>query len=207
MSVTPQTDADPATTLAPVWREVLRSSHRVLVDVVSGIGVDQLQLPTPCSEWTVTQVVQHAAGDQRAFAQALGVGAGPDYDPSVPSGALEGPAATLIAIAVDEVAAAWGRVADDTESVPTPLPHGELPTSVAGVMCGLDAAVHAWDIAVATGQRSPLTEDLAEAFLLAATGLIEPLREWGAFGAALEDSASDTAVERLLRYLGRNPRR
>ncbi|RDI59046.1 TIGR03086 family metal-binding protein [Nocardia pseudobrasiliensis] len=207
MSTIPQTDADPAVALAPVWREVLIASHRALVDVVSGIGGDQWQLPTPCAEWNVTQVIQHAAGDQRAYARALGVGTGPDYDPFAPSGAIEGTAATLVATAVDEVAAAWGRVGEDVATVPTPLPHGELPTPVAAVMCGLDAAVHAWDIAVATGQRSPLTEELAEAFLAAATGLVEPLRQWGAFAAVVDGTAEDTAVDRLLRYLGRNPRR
>ncbi|MGY2062332.1 TIGR03086 family metal-binding protein, partial [Nocardia gipuzkoensis] len=159
------------------------------------------------AEWNVTQVIQHAAGDQRAYARALGVGAGPEYDPFAPSGTIDGSAATLVATAVDEVAAAWGRVGDEVATVPTPLPHGELPTPVAAVMCGLDAAVHAWDIAVATGQRSPLTEELAEALLAAATGLVEPLRQWGAFAAVLDGTPEDTAVERLLRYLGRNPRR
>ncbi|MGV9677573.1 TIGR03086 family metal-binding protein [Nocardia sp. NPDC003482] len=202
----PRTVADPAAALAPVWREVLIGSHRALVDVVSGIGGDQWQLPTPCADWTVTQVIQHAAGDQRAYATALGVGAGPDYDPFAPSGSIDGQPATLVATAVDEAAAAWERVTDDTAAVPTPLPHGELPAPVAAVMCGLDAAVHAWDVAVATGQRSPLTEELAEAFLIAATGLVEPLRQWGAYAAVVAGEDTDTAVRRLLRYLGRDPR-
>ncbi|MCM6775940.1 TIGR03086 family metal-binding protein [Nocardia sp. CDC159] len=206
MSTIPQTAADPAAALASVWRGVLVDAHRALVDVVSGIGVDQWQLPTPCSEWTVTQVIQHAAADQRLYAHALGVGGGPDYDPFAPSGTIDGQAATLIATAVDEAAAAWGSVGEDTATVPTPLPHGELPTPVAAVMCGLDAAVHAWDIAVATGQRSPLTEELATVFLIAATGLVDPLRQFGVFAAALDTEADATAVERLLRYLGRNPR-
>jgi hypothetical protein len=39
--------------------------------------------------------------------------------------------------------------------------------SAAGA-CTLDAAVHAWDIAVATGQPSPLPDELAEALLAVA---------------------------------------
>jgi len=32
----------------------------------------QLDAPTPCTNWTVTQVLQHAAGDQLAWAAAVG---------------------------------------------------------------------------------------------------------------------------------------
>ncbi|MBB5915199.1 uncharacterized protein (TIGR03086 family) [Nocardia transvalensis] len=206
MNTSSQTAADPAATLAPVWRDVLAASHRALAEAVAGIGADQWQLPTPCSDWTVTQVVQHAAGDQRAYAKFLGVGTGPDYDPFAPSGALDGSAADLIATALEETATAWSTVADDTESVPTPLPHGALPTPVAAVMCALDAAVHAWDIAIATGQPSPLDDEIATHLLTAATGLVEPLRQWGAYAAIVDAEPADTAVDRLLRYLGRTPR-
>lgn len=198
--------SDPAAVLAPVWREVLAESYRALTTAVAGIADHQWQVPTPCSQWTVTQVVQHAAGDQLAYAAALGIGTGPAEDPFAPSGSIAGTAADLIATAVDETAAAWATVTDDTETVPTPLPHGALPTAVAAVMCALDAGVHAWDIAIATGQPSPLTEDLATAFLTAATGLVEPLRQWGAYAAVLDGEPGDSAVDALLRYLGRDPR-
>ncbi|MBF6330942.1 TIGR03086 family metal-binding protein [Nocardia transvalensis] len=206
MSITPQTADDPATALAPVWRDVLIASHRALVDVVAGIGHEQWRLPTPCSQWTVTQVIQHAAADQRAYARALGVGSGPEYDPFAPSGTITGLPAALVATAVDEAAAAWATVTDPTAPVPTPLPHGALPASVAAVLCALDAAVHAWDIAAATGQRSPLTDDLAAALLLGAGGLIEPLRQYGVYDPAVAGDPTDTPVDQLLRYLGRDPR-
>ncbi|GAB0105656.1 hypothetical protein JMUB6875_46370 [Nocardia sp. JMUB6875] len=208
MSTNPQTDTTPAAALAPVWRDVLAASHRALIDVVAGIGADQWDNATPCSEWTVTQVIQHAAGDQLAYAKFLGIGDGPSYNPFEPSGAIEGGAAELVSAAIEPTAAAWATVSDDTETVPTPLPHGELPTPVAGVMCALDAAVHAWDIAIGTGQPSPLTDELAGHLLTAADGLIEPLRNYGVFAAVVEGApASDTpVVDRLLAYLGRDPR-
>ncbi|WP_067572340.1 TIGR03086 family metal-binding protein [Nocardia acidivorans] len=208
MSADSHTTATPAVLLAPVWRDVLATSYRALTDAVAGVADDQWQLATPCSDWTVTQVLQHAAGDQLAYAKFLGIGDGPTYDPFSPSGTLEGTPAALVAAAVEETAAAWATVADDAETVPTPLPHGELPTPVAAVMCALDAAVHAWDIAIATGQPSPLTEELAGHLLTASRGLVEPLRQWGAFAAVVEsDSASATPVaDELLGYLGRAPR-
>ncbi|MGV9414461.1 TIGR03086 family metal-binding protein [Nocardia sp. NPDC003693] len=198
----------PAAALAPVWREVLATSYRALTDAVAGVADDQWQLATPCSEWTVTQVVQHAAGDQLAYASALGIGAGPAYDPFSPSGAIEGTPAKLIAAAVDETATAWATVSDDTEAVPTPLPFGDLPTPVAGVLCAMDAAVHAWDIAIATGQPSPLTDEIAGHLLTAARGLIEPLRQYGVFADIVEPGtpSATPVVDELLEYLGRDPR-
>jgi hypothetical protein len=54
------------------------------------------------------------------------------------------------------------------DPVPSPLPIGPLSAEVAAGACALDAAVHAWDIAVATGQPSPLPDELAEALLAVA---------------------------------------
>ncbi|MEU8824965.1 hypothetical protein [Streptomyces sp. NPDC048636] len=68
----------------------------------------------------------------------------------------------------------------------------------------LDAAVHAWDMAVATGQPSPLTTELARPLLAAARQLAEPLRGF-AFGPELPAEEGDDEVAALLRYLGRRP--
>src|SRR5438067_930390 len=70
----PAMNATAATNLDSIWREVLAESFRALETVTAGVGADQWQLPTPCAEWTVTQVVQHAAGDQLAYAKSLGIG-------------------------------------------------------------------------------------------------------------------------------------
>src|SRR5690606_32192362 len=209
MDITTRQDStrqDATTELAPVWRTVLAASYEALRNAASAVTPEQWRLPTPCAEWNVAQVAEHAAGDQRAYAAALGAGTGPAYDPFTPSGELaDGPVA-LIAAALDDTAAAWATVDDDTEAVPSPLPFGPLPTPVAAVLCALDAAVHAWDIAVATGQPSPLTDELAAPILAAAQGRVEPLRQWGAYGPVV-DGDGGTATDRLLRYLGREPRR
>ncbi|GAA0372778.1 hypothetical protein NE235_30775 [Actinoallomurus spadix] len=68
----------------------------------------------------------------------------------------------------------------------------------------LDAAVHAWDIAVATGRPSPLAPGLAERLLPVAETLAEPLRGF-AYAPALDPRPADDATAALLRYLGRDP--
>ena len=69
--------------------------------------------------------------------------------------------------------------------MPTPLPQGALPVWLAAGACALDAGVHAWDIAVATGQPSPLTPNLAGPLMVAARAIVEPLRAYGAYASSL----------------------
>jgi uncharacterized protein (TIGR03086 family) len=160
--------------------------------------------PTPCSEWTVIQVLQHAAGDQLAWSAALGVGSGPAENPFAPSGQLDGSAGDLLEPALATARTAWAGISHDQEAVPTPLPQGELPAEVAAAACALDAAVHAWDIAAALGQPGFLPGGLA-AELLPAQVIIEPLRQFGAYAAAQPPQPGDDHAAELLRYLGRDP--
>ncbi len=69
----------------------------------------------------------------------------------------------------------------------------------------LDAAIHAWDIAMATGQSSPLTPELARALTPVARSIIEPLRQYGAYAEALAPAAAADDAAVLLSYLGRRP--
>jgi hypothetical protein len=110
--------------------------------------------------------------------------------------------------ALAESAAAWIGLRPDGKPVPSPLPQGEMTPARAAGAAALDVAIHAWDIAVATGQGSPLSAALARSLQPVAEGMVEPLRAFGAHGPALEVSngpgqAGDTAV--VLCYLGRRP--
>ena len=81
----------------------------------------------PCSEWDVTQVLQHAAGDQLGYAAVLGHGQGPDFDPFAPSGSLSTTVTDLLEPALEAAAEAFAGVAADDGAVPVPLPQGPSP--------------------------------------------------------------------------------
>lgn len=181
---------------------LLSAAHKALRTAVA--GVRNWSLPTPCSAWNATQVLQHAAGDQQGYAAFITGSGGPEFDPFSPSGELSGAPSDFLEPTLRAAAAAFATVAADATAVPTPLPQGALPAPVAVGAAALDAAVHAWDIAVATGQKSPLTPQLAAALLPVAKELAEPLRGF-AYAAALESEAGDDAAAELLRYLGRDP--
>jgi uncharacterized protein (TIGR03086 family) len=185
------------------WTVITESLDRLATAATMISNADQAA-PTPCREWTVTQILQHAAGDQLAWAAALGEGSGPDGNPFAPSGHLERGVGDLLDPSLVTARTAWAKIGSGDDAVPTPLPQGELPAPVAAAACALDAAIHAWDIATALGQPGFLPDDLAIQ-LLPARDIIEPLRQFGAYAAALPPQPGDDPAAELLRYLGRDP--
>jgi uncharacterized protein (TIGR03086 family) len=183
---------------------IVTESLKLLRAATAAVPDAKKDAPTPCSEWTVTQVLQHAAGDQLAWAAALGTGTGPTYNPFEPSG-LDTDLDALVAFAIATATTAWATVDEGDSAVATPLPQGALPVETAAAACALDAAVHAWDVSVAVGLPSPIDDDLASRLLPAAHEIVELLRQYGAYGPPLEPDAGDRATEELLRYLGRDP--
>ncbi|MGW0753111.1 TIGR03086 family metal-binding protein [Streptomyces sp. NPDC002587] len=190
---------------ASKW-DLLDQAHEALRIAVIGVPADGWDRPTPCEKWNVTQVFQHAAGDQLAYAAGLTGGPGPSEDPFAPSGSMAGPPAQLLEPALAAAAEAFTGVAPGAAEVAVPLPPFTVSAETAVGAAALDAAVHAWDIAVATGQEPPLTPALAAALRPAADALAEPLRGF-AYGPALPAGPGDGAgpVASLLAFLGRDP--
>jgi uncharacterized protein (TIGR03086 family) len=184
---------------------VLDTGYEILRKVVAAVAPQDWGRPTPCAQWNATQVLQHAAGDQIAWASAFSDTAPPHANPFEPSGTLDDSPEAVVEAALEVAARAWAGVAKDASEVRTPIPPVPvLPAETAAAACALDAAVHAWDIAVATGQPSPLTPAIAAVLLIAAPAVADPLRGW-AYADALSPAEDDDDADRLLRYLGRDP--
>ena len=113
----------------------------------------------------------------------------PGENPFAPSGQLGTEPLAYAEAALDASAPAWTAIGEDAGPVPTPLPQGPMAPAAAAGAAALDAAIHAWDIAMATGQGSPLTPELARALTPVAHSIVEPLRQYGAYAQALEPSA------------------
>lgn len=175
--------------------------------MVRDVGEEGWAKPTPCARWTARQVLNHARLDQQAFGAFLTGEGGPQDDPFQPADAFGADPVRELEDVLTRVAAAWDTVRD-APGVTTPLPVGPLPLWVGAGACALDAAVHAWDIAVATGQDAPLPPSLAEGLLAVAH---EPwagqLRAF-AFAPVVPAPRGGTgdAADALLRHLGRDPR-
>ncbi|MER6563565.1 TIGR03086 family metal-binding protein [Streptomyces sp. NPDC001027] len=194
---------DKVGTVGTAGIEALTQAHDYLRDVVAGVGDGLWGSPTPCAGWTARQVLNHARIDQQGYGLAL-TGGRPDSDPFHPADALDGdPAAELDKVLV-MVAEAYAALPADTEEAPTPL--GPLPLRIAVGAAAMDAAVHAWDIAVATGQDRPLPVAAAEGIRPAADRLVNHLRDaYQVFAPAREPAADHDPAQALLAFLGRDP--
>ncbi|MGI5460475.1 TIGR03086 family metal-binding protein [Streptomyces sp. CA-249302] len=184
--------------------EVLTRAHAYLAEVVAAVPEPAWGAPTPCTEWTARQVLNHARIDQQGYGLAI-TGGRPDSDPFHPADALDGDPVAELGKVLRQVADAYAGVSADDEQVPTPL--GPLPAPLAAAAAAMDAAVHAWDIAVATGQDRPLALELAEGIWPVAERLVDHLRDaYQVFAPARELRAGYDRAETLLAFLGRDPR-
>ena len=190
------------TLMTSTWT-VLDQSHAALRAAVSGASADAWARPTPCSAWNLAQVLQHASGDQVAYAAFLTGEPGPTEDPFAPSGTLTVSPSDLVEPALAASSRAFGSVTPDAVDVPVPIPPGRLPAWLAVGAGALDAAVHAWDLAVATGRPSPVSDALAADLLPVAHELAEPLRGFAFAPPVPGEGGGELAI--LLRYLGRDP--
>lgn len=185
--------------------DVLDEARAALRATVAGVPADGWRRPTPCAEWDATQVLQHAVLDQGAWAAVVSGSQPSGENPFAPSGQLDGAPLAYVEAALEASAPAWARISGDGGPVPTPLPSGAMEPADAAAAAALDAAIHAWDIAMGTGQASPLTPALARALTPVAKSIVEPLRQYGVYAAALEPGADADDVAVLLCYLGRSP--
>ncbi|MFF8289705.1 TIGR03086 family metal-binding protein [Streptomyces sp. NPDC016309] len=182
---------------------ILTGAHDYLREAVAAVPQRAWGAPTPCSRWTVRQVLNHARIDQEAYGLVL-TGGSPDQDPFQPADALDGDPLGELDKTLRAVADAYTRLPDGTEQVPTPL--GPLPLPLALSAAAMDAAVHAWDIAVAVGHGRALDAELAEGIRPAARQLVDHLRDaYHVFAPALPVPAAHDPSEALLAFLGRDP--
>jgi uncharacterized protein (TIGR03086 family) len=165
---------------------------------VENLRTDQLDGPTPCTEWTVRALLDHIIGGYRMFATALGT--------TVPESAAD-PAADHRA-AGDAAVRAFG--APDAMQRLLVLPLGEVPGEAALGLALTDAVVHGWDLAKATGQDTTIDESLATMLLAGLEqSVTADMRQPGGgmpvFAAPVPVDAGRPAAERLVAFLGRQP--
>lgn len=184
--------------------KLLADAHAYLLTTVRGVPADGWDAPTPCTEWTAGQVFNHARVDQQALTMQI-TGAAPAGDPFAPDAALPADPTAELERVCEAALAAWesGR---DADSVGTPM--GPMPAAQGASVAALDAALHAWDIAVGTGQNLPLPDALAEGLEDIGAFLIPFVREnFGKFDAAVPVPDGAGPAAKLLAFSGRDPRR
>jgi uncharacterized protein (TIGR03086 family) len=155
---------------------------------------DQWTNPTPCTDWSVRELVDHVIVIQRQLPEGLGVVVDDD-------GA--------------DVQATWKAVRDAAltalrqpgvlERTMRGMRGDEVPVEMALIPRLSDLHVHTWDLARATGGDERLSPEVAAIVLERLKPNDEALRKSGSFGPKVEPPPDADVQVELLCFLGRRP--
>lgn len=189
--------------------DFLRQSIDLAVATIRDTDLVRYDDPSPCAEYAVRDVVNHLAF---GFLLAHRSGAREPWDPSW-SAADRTP--YLVGLPEDKWAQACADEAETGARVwadpaawegETGMGGATMPASAVGSMMTAEFAVHAWDLAAATGRTVDVPEELGAAVLEGVLAIAPSGRDGGWFGAEVTVPADAPAFERALAASGRDPR-
>ncbi|HEX6311670.1 MAG TPA: TIGR03086 family metal-binding protein [Acidimicrobiia bacterium] len=175
-----------------------------LGELVKGVRPDQLDDPTPCTDFTVRDLLGHFIGNVDHLTDGFAGEPVTDLTPR-PEMLGDDPAKTYEAV-TGEFGAAVRKPGAMDEVISLPAPFGDVPAPVLVRFVAFDFMMHSWDLATATGQRYTPPDDLvAEADAFARQLVAPEMRVPGVFGPEVEPPAGATPLERLVAFSGRRP--
>ena len=139
-------------------------------EILAGVRDDQQALPTPCRSWTAAQLGDHLVQDLRQFT-VTATGGRPDWSERAHVVARDRPAAFRKGAA--DLLDAWRQAGDLTGTITLPG-MGEVPARFPVDQQSAEFAVHAWDLARATGQSTDLDPQVGQAALDWIRGALRP---------------------------------
>ncbi|HEX4061055.1 MAG TPA: TIGR03086 family metal-binding protein [Streptosporangiaceae bacterium] len=181
-----------------------------LLERAVGYALGQLQAvteaalpgPTPCQRWDLRALLGHMDDSLAAMQEALELGS---VDPEPAEGGPGGAAESLVAGLRAQGCRLLGALAggDDDVVLIGGLP---MPVRIVTSAGAVDVAVHGWDVGRACGTGVAMPEQLAEDMLGIVPLLVSDADRPGRFGPALAVPAGASAGDRLVGFLGRDPR-
>jgi uncharacterized protein (TIGR03086 family) len=172
--------------------------------IVAGIQPARLSAPTPCKKWDVGTVVAHATSVITRFRWTALRQSPPNEDGDY-GDPLADDFVGAYRAAAESTLAAWSRpqALEGTCRLPIGM---EVPAPAAAGINTVDALVHGWDLASATGQDPTLDPALAAAALEFCTlAITDDIRGRGAFGTIVPVAEEASPTDRLVAFLGRQP--
>ena len=171
-------------------------------DLVDGVDASQWGEPTPCSEFTVKDLVSHMVGWSSSFVAAA-EGEKPAGDPTTYQ--VSDKSATEFRSAAERMVAGWS--ANGTDREVSLIGAGPMPGQMVFDMTLMEYLAHGWDLAKATGQPMPYTDEEAQAVHdLAEKHLTDQWRGDGKpFGTIVDVPIEAPALERFAGFMGRMP--
>jgi uncharacterized protein (TIGR03086 family) len=175
---------------------------RDLGKIITGVRVDALATATPCTEWTVRDLLVHIVAVNKKY---TGIALGDPWEPEVPVVDLGDDPARAYHDTINPLLEAWqqpGALQRELE-----LPIGRRPAELALWVHLRETLVHGWDLAVATKQRAFFDDEVVEASLAHAQQLdpAPAARPAGrGFADTVDAPASAEPIIRLAAFFGRD---
>ena len=181
--------------------ELLRGVLAGTGDVIEGVGDDQWGLPTPCPDYDVSTLVDHILGWAEPFAAGAN---GEKFEGDPPAYRRGNDPAGDFRAAADRIVAGWEEHGFDRQ---VSLGGGESPGATAFNMTLMETLTHGWDLATATGQKMPWSdEEAAEVLARAEKTLPAEYRGDGMpFGDIVDVPDTAPAADRVAAFMGRTP--
>jgi uncharacterized protein (TIGR03086 family) len=172
--------------------------------LVAGVGSEQWHDDTPCSEWDVRTLVHHLLYEQR-WVPAMFEGLTMEDIGDRFEGDLMGDNTSawpeLLASSIDDAHAVVAQ--PDALKRTVHLSFGNTSGEEYVTQLTADLAIHAWDLARATGQDDALDPDAIALLLPWTEANADLLTASGMFGSRIETAPDSLADIRLLGLLGR----
>ena len=180
---------------------VLSSVLGKVGDLIAAVRPDQSAVRTPCPEYTVGNLVNHMVSWAQVFAAAA---QGELYEGDPAQYRTGGDPAAEFRTAATSMVAGW---ADHGLDRAVRLTGGELPGRMVFNMTLMEFLTHGWDLARATGQQVPFSDDEASETLARAQQTLPPEYRGPdrAFGEIVDVPADAAPLDRLIGFMGRRP--
>lgn len=166
--------------------------------LVAGVSPEQHGAPTPCSDYDVKALLDHIVGWTRAFADGAN-----ERESAEDAGTYttDDHLAAYRAATADLVRG-WRERGTDR---PVRFATAEMPGAAVLGFTLIEHVTHLCDLAVATGQQVPFTDEEVEAALGHAKANLPPEARGDMFGPPVPAPDDAPAAQRLLAFMGRQP--
>jgi len=183
-------------TNSAIFDDLARASELV-GDLIGGVAVDKWAWPTPCSEWSVRDVVNHLVGMNLVFVAMFEESPLPERGTDL-LGADPALAFRRTAAALQDAAARPG-VLEQRQSTRLGTATGvdRLQWRI------VDLLVHGWDLGQATGEVADMPDDLVEQALMVVRAQLPGQRRGGRFAEPQPIRDDALAIDRLAALTGR----
>lgn len=182
-------------------RLLIDSALTALTSTVVDVPANGWDNPTPCTDWTVRDVLNHVTAEHLWVPHLLRgetiADVGDRYDGDVLG---DDPVASWEAAAT----ASADAFRDADLGAPVHVSFGDIPTEEYAEQMLIDLAVHRWDIQRGAGVGAGMDGAVVEHITPIATAMVEQFADAGIFAAPVETD-SEYAHDQLLARLGRDP--